>query len=264
MLTSTTMRSKLLKPIWITLGIVFLIILWDIAANKANDSLIIMIPSPKDTLEVLCKLVQTKHYYLTVFYSFLRIIEGLLLGVLAGIVLGVVSYYVKPIWYVVSPAISIVRSTPVASIIVILWFLMKNKIFIPTLISFMMVCPIIWQSIVDAIGTRDKSLYEVATIFELSFKKRFKYIMLPQMSKYLVPAVITSIGLAWKSGIAAEIITLVGRSNYAIGQEISNSKATFDYADMFAWTISVIVLSLILESSIKFLLKKVNKYGAKT
>ena len=79
---------------------------------------------------------------------------------------------------------------------------------------------------------------------------------MPALYKYLIPSVITSSGLAWKAGIAAEIITYTSNS---IGQHIKNSKDSFDGANLFAWTIAVVLLSLLIEFAIKKALRKVKK-----
>ena len=250
------MRNKLLKTAYIFLGVAFWIVLWHILSEYFVDSFIF--PTPRDTAENLTVLLGEKKFYLTVLYSLGRILLGLLLGIFIGISLGVICYYVKPISYVISPAISVIRSTPVASIIIILWFFL-SKISLPVVISLMMVTPIIWQSTIDAFGGRDKLLFEVAFVFEINRMKRFKLLVLPKLAEFLLPSIITSIGLAWKSGIAAEIITMTKNS---IGREISNAKNDFLFAEMFAWTISVVALSLILETAMKSLIRKVGKNSA--
>jgi NitT/TauT family transport system permease protein len=68
--------------------------------------------------------------------------------------------------------------------------------------------------------------------------------------KYLIPGIITSAGLAWKSGIAAEIIAYTSDS---IGREIYNAKAFLESERMLAWTMVVIILSLIFEATLSFI-----------
>ena len=51
-------------------------------------------------------------------------------------------------------------------------------------------------------------------------------------------------GLAWKSGVAAEVLCLPFRS---VGTEIFNTKLNLEIPDLFAWTAVVVCLSLLLE-----------------
>lgn len=51
-------------------------------------------------------------------------------------------------------------------------------------------------------------------------------------------------GLCWKSGVAAEVI---GIPNGSIGEKLYSSKIYLETADLFAWTITVILCSLLCE-----------------
>ena len=55
---------------------------------------------------------------------------------------------------------------------------------------------------------------------------------------------IASIGMAWKAGIAAEVIC---SPHNTIGYFLYRTKIYFDTPALFAWTLCVIVLSFIIE-----------------
>ena len=116
-----------------------------------------------------------------------------------------------------------------------------------------MVSPIIWQSTYDSLRVKNKELAEVADLFGLKGRKRIKILILPTVIKYLLPAIVTSSGLAWKSGVAAEIITYTKNS---IGFEISNSKNALEGAQMLAWTITVILLNVAIEYLIRIIIRR--------
>ena len=99
----------------------------------------------------------------------------------------------------------------------------------------------------------DKDLSEVCEIFEFSRFKKFRYLVIPHLLKFFVPASLTAMGLAWKSGIAAEIITYTKNS---IGQNIFDAKNFFEGDKMFAWTIVVVFISLVLEKTIRLLIRR--------
>jgi NitT/TauT family transport system permease protein len=50
--------------------------------------------------------------------------------------------------------------------------------------------------------------------------------------------------MAWKAGIAAEVLTV---PKQAIGTEIYFSKLWFETPTLFAWTIVIIILSYVIE-----------------
>ena len=116
-----------------------------------------------------------------------------------------------------------------------------------------MVAPIVWQNLEEGFLSIDKELDEVCKIYSVSPKKRLKILIFPTLIKYLIPSVLTSAGLSWKAGIAAEIISYTSNS---IGKEIYLAKAYFESGKMFAWTIIVVFLSILIEYLIKSLKKR--------
>ena len=69
----------------------------------------------------------------------------------------------------------------------------------------------------------------------------------------------TGLGFAWKSGIAAEVIC---SPDLAIGTELKNAKAYLETPEVFAWTVTVVVLSVLLERVLLKLVRKNRKGGA--
>lgn len=239
------MLSKIRK---VVLPLAFWLLLWHVCSLVVDNSF--MLPGINKTLDALLVLVSQKSFYKAVILSAFRVILGLIYGCLFGVILAVLCQRFKIINEIFSPIITVIRSTPVASFIVILWLIMsgdKLSIFI----GFIMVLPIIWQSTTDAILSIDESLLEVAKVYEFSYFKKFRLLILPTLRKFLFPAIITSSGLAWKAEIAAEIIAYTKNS---IGQGINDAKYVMDTATVFAWTLVVIFFSIILESCARFLL----------
>lgn len=175
--------------------------------------------------------------------SCLRVVAGFALALVFGALLAVLTARFAVFYHVFSPALSVVRATPVASFIVLayLWIVTDR---IPVFISFLMVMPMVWANIHAGIRETDRELLEMAKIFHFSPLKTLRYIYLPALIPYLTSATSTGLGFAWKSAIAAEVIVLPAVS---IGRQIHNSKIYFETADLFAWTAAVILLSVLLE-----------------
>mgnify|MGYP002225548463 CR=1 FL=1 len=64
---------------------------------------------------------------------------------------------------------------------------------------------------------------------------------------------ITSTGLAWKSGVAAEAICW---PRPGIGTQIYNTKLYLEIPSLFAWTAVVILLSLLMERALTRLIRR--------
>ena len=61
---------------------------------------------------------------------------------------------------------------------------------------------------------------------------------------YFSAGALTSLGLAWKAGVAAEVLCTPKES---IGKMVYDSKVYLETAELFAWTAVVVILSLALE-----------------
>ena len=251
-MTSTTKNKLvLLKNITLklTLPLILIFTVWGILHRVADQEYIV--PSISNTFESLIEILTDKGFFEIILLSIVRVLIGLIIGTLFGVLLAVICHNFFVLDAMFSPIISIMKATPVASIIVLLWTMMSpNTVTIS--IVLLMVMPIVWESSVNAFNSVDKDLIEVAEIFNLTRPERFRLLTFPTLLKYLIPAIITSVGLAWKAEIAAEILTGIN-----IGELIHRNKnIAYDTATVIAWTIVIIVLSLILEKATKYFLRR--------
>lgn len=247
------MKSNLFKTVKFILSILFWIVVWEVAARLINHSY--LLPTLPQTLVALWKIVYSGRFFSAVFLSILRVVSGLVIGTLLAIILAALSYRFEIVKMLFSPLVSVVKSTPIASVIILLWIMLSGNL-LAIFISVLMVLPIVWQNLIDGYNSIDNELLEVCHVFNFSYRKRLKVLIIPTLIKYFIPALITSVGLAWKAVISAEIIAYV---NNSIGQFINDSKYNFDTPSVFAWTLIVIIFSLILEKLTKYLLARYKK-----
>lgn len=244
--TDKKLRSALVKAG----SAVFWIGIWFLAAELIGRELIL--PTPFRVLQRLGQLLLTGDFWSKTGMTLLRIVAGFLLGTVLGIVFAVLSALSEPAQAVISPLIRILRATPVASfiILVMLWV---GYSFVPIVISAMIVMPVLYLNVYHGIEATDAALLEYAKAYRLSRFKTVTDIYIPSIRPFFVSAAVTSMGLAWKSGVAAEVLA---RPVKAIGSEIYFSKIYIETADLFAWTVVVIVLSLILEKVITYIISR--------
>ena len=246
-------KTKIRSVVFTIFSIAVLLALWELCAYLLD--LRFIFPGAIETFKALIGLSVTGAFWKTILFSMLRIFSGLILGVVFGIAFALIYQLVPFLRSLISIVMTVVKSTPVASIILVIWVVIGSKT-LPAIIAILMVSPVIWQNLCDAFATIDTNLKEVCDVFEFSNKKRLKFLILPNLVKYFVPAFLTSIGLAWKSGIAAEIIAYTKNS---IGKNIFDAKNYFEGDVMLAWTLSVVILSLIFEYLTKYFLRRWNK-----
>ena len=235
-------RALLVAAFW--LGV------WALAAHRFGKPL--LFPSPLSVLETLGKLLVTKEFYLITAKSIGSILFGTLSAILCACVLALVTARIRFIRDLIHPIMAVVKATPVASFI-ILMLLFLGPVKVPAFITFLIVLPIVWTNLDQGFASIDTQLLEVAKMYRFSFAKRLRVLTLPSLKPYFLSACKTSIGLAWKAGVAAEIIAM---PQGTIGTQIGEAKLYIMSAEMFAWTLTVVLLSLFIELGVSYLFKK--------
>ena len=242
MTTSTTRdKNTRLSPALRLGAVAVWLLLWQLASMAVG--LPLLLPSPWAVLLRLGQLCTGADFWLTVASSLLRILLGFLLGVLFGTALAGLCWRFRLIDALARPLLGVLKSTPVASFIILALVWVKTT-WLATVISFIMVLPLIYANVREGIDSADRQLLEMAQVFRLSRRKTFRYCYLPAILPFFLSAVSSALGFAWKSGIAAEVL---GRPARAIGSQIYDSKIYLETPDLFAWTLVVILLSVLLE-----------------
>ena len=227
--------------------------MWYIAAEKLNTK--VLLPSPLDVVTRLCELINESTFIISVSNSFFRILKGFFAALAAGIDLAIISAFFRPFKIILAPFMSAMKSVPVASF-VILSLIWLDTAQLSEFIAFVMVTPIIYINVVNGIASRDEKMLEMAKVFRFSPLKKLLYIYLPATVPFFKSACSVALGLCWKAGIAAE---LIGTPDGTIGQQLYYSKIYILTEDLFAWTIVIILISVLFEKLFMFVLNKLMK-----
>ena len=150
----------------------------------------------------------------------------------------------------VEGAMITVKSIPVASFVILaLIWLTASKL--AAFVSFLMVLPVVYTNVLTGIRSADVKLLEMAYVFRVPFFRRISRVWLPQLRAQIISACRIALGLAWKSGVAAE---LIGYPSGSIGEQLYYAKVYFNTVDLFAWTAFIVLFSLAFEKLFLFAL----------
>lgn len=230
-------------------AVLFWIGAWWIAAEIVHME--VKLPSPARVAVRFLELSQTALFWKTAGISLLRIFAGLLAGIIVGTLTAILSARFVTADALLSPVISVVRATPVASfiILVLIWIRAGS---VPSFIAFLMTVPVIWANVKTGIKNIGQAELEAARLYRLSFVKRLRALYIPSVLPHFSSACVTAAGLAWKAGIAAEVLCT---PKNAIGTHLYESKLYLETVDLFAWTLLIILLSIALENLLRWLFR---------
>lgn len=223
------------------ISIIFWLAVWSGAAAYIGRDIIL--PSPVQAAKALCRLAVTADYWKTILNSAGHIIGGFLSALLAGVILSVLSYKIKTLRYLISPLISVIKSTPVASFIILALFWMPSR-KLSIFIAFLIVLPVVYTNVLEGISSVSAEMLEMTNLFRVSPVKKLLYVYVPEIMPFFISACRVSLGLCWKSGVAAEVI---GQPDNTVGDALYRSKIYLETADLFAWTVTVIFISFLFE-----------------
>ena len=244
---NSILQNKIFK---IVLAIAFWFGIWYITAYAIDKE--VFLPYPHTVINRLFVLIQNPAFFKVVAASLVRILSGFAIGTLLGFFLALLTNFSSVAEAIIAPSIRVIRATPVVSFILLAYLWLDNDT-IPAFISILMVTPIVWQNISSGLINLDKNLSQMADVFKIKKTKRFFKIIFPQLTSYLYAGCVTSLGLAWKSGVAAEVISY---PQIAIGKEMNEAKVLLETADVLVWTLTLIILSLVFEFLFKVLFRK--------
>ena len=243
-------RSPLVLRI---VAVIFAILVWQALAMLINKRILLVGPADV-ALELVYQVVRAD-FWLTIWFSLRRIFLGFFLALCAGILLAALSYRFKLFQVMIRPYVSVIKSTPVASIIILILIFMSSR-NLSVIVSFLIVLPVIYMNILEGLLSTDKKLIEMANVFHAGLYKRIRYVYLPQLRPYLISSCASSIGMAWKAGTAAEVI---GIPKGSIGERLYEAKIYLSSRELFAWTAVIIVLSVIVERIVLWLIGRAYK-----
>ena len=238
MISITDSRKKKKMRLW---AVIFWLLVWEAASVAIGQEILLV--SPVDVLIRLGELVITAEFWQSVGFSIARIVSGFLLALILGTAAAALASRYKRFAELLEPFVQTIKAIPVASfvILVLIWISSAN---LSIVISFLMVFPIIYTNMYEGISSMDRQLLEMAGVFGMKGKERFKYIYISQVLPFFRSACSVTLGMCWKAGVAAEVIGLPEKT---IGENLYEAKIFLDTPSLFAWTVVIICISVLFE-----------------
>ena len=231
-------------------AIAFWLLLWQIAAMAVGRDF--LLASPVTVLLCLWELLRTAAFWSAALHSTCRILAGFLLGALAGGICAGLSLKWRRVRELIAPLHAVLRAIPVASFVIValIWVPSRN---LSVLISFLIVFPLIYAGTLNELERTDAKLLEMAQLFRMKPLRRLVYLYLLPALPALANLCATAMGMAWKSGVAAELISIPAGS---IGERLYKAKVDLMTGELFAWTLAIVLLSAVCARLLRFMLRR--------
>ena len=222
---------------------------WMLVAALVAQPLIL--PGPGVVALALLRLVRDGGTWAILAGSGARILGGLALAAACGGVLAGISSRSRAFAHLVAPALSFVKATPVACVVVLLLiWLGSARVSIAAV--FLMALPGVYFSLAEGLAQVDKPLEQMFRLHGVRGWRLFCVHTWREVLPFVLSCAKAVIGMSWKAGVAAE---LIGMAVGTVGERIYQAKLLIETADLLAWTVLVVAASWACERVLVWLLR---------
>ena len=162
-------------------------------------------------------------------------------------IVGISAGIFPPIRYILIPIINFIRTIPTIPLILvaIIWF---DNNTVPIFVSMLVIFPIMYDSITNGIINVDQKLIEMSISYNVSLKTQIINLYIPYIKPYIFTGISQSMGITWKSILAAEILAL---PSLGIGSKLYESHLYLDTVSLFAYCLIAVIFNGIFEIIIR-------------
>lgn len=236
------------KRLPLLLSVFTVIVLWQGLSIALKNPLIL--PSFTETLLRLFELCLKASFWKSVSFSVLRVFASFFLALLFGSLLGILAGLFPFFRDFISFPLSIIRSVPVVSFILLAVFVFKSGL-VPVFSAFLMGFPVITAAVASGFDFTedDKKLFSMARVFGLTKMQKIKFIFLPKLKPFFRSGIVSVFGMNWKVAVAAEVLSV---PKNALGGILQNAQVHLETTTLLSATIMLVVLSFVFEKILTF------------
>lgn len=233
------------KRIYVVLGIFLVVLVWEIVSLSTNEK---FFPEFFFTLGQSFLLLKEQVIYLSLGWTFLRLLIAFVVSAIIGVSFGTLAGYFPKMKYLLSPLMTVLRSIPtIALAMVFIVYVPSFSLYITSLVMI----PLIYQASLEG---SEKAYQKYENLLLLKGRKHISNItnvVFPLSLNYALLGFLQALGLGLKVEVMSE--TLAYKSNYyGIGKTITQAYNDADFIRLMALVLLVLMLSLILECLIGF------------
>lgn len=201
------------------------------------------VASPSDTLRALAVMASSPGFGTAVATSGGGILTGFAAAAALAFALALLCFHSRFAEATVAPFVSLMKSVPIAVVTILLLILFSSSgiSFAAVIIASF---PILYTSFLSGFRSADEKLLEMAQVFRWGAVRIWRYIRIPAAADHMRSAFVVSSAMAWKAGMAAEVI---GAPSGSIGAALHTAKVYLMTDELFAWAIVILILGYVTE-----------------
>ncbi len=229
--------------------ITVLIIFWWITAISVGNN--VLIPTPLEVIQSLINILSKGSSYYAIFKTLIRVIQGYFISLIISLIISILADRFNTIRMLFEPIQILTKAIPNISYIIItlIWLGSEGSVWV---ICLLVLFPVLFNNFMFTLDSEDKDLKDIEKIYPETFISTTRLRTLPLLYKTILTSSKTALGLGLKIGVMAEIL---GQVKVGIGKQLYYARLYLDTAELFAWTIIIIIVSVFIDSIFNILIK---------
>ncbi|MBQ4649096.1 MAG: ATP-binding cassette domain-containing protein [Firmicutes bacterium] len=229
--------------------------IWQAAAAAVGNGL--LLPGPAGTVRALAGLAVTGEFYLNMGWTFFRCILAMVLSFGAGALCAGAACRWPAAKSILSLPVAFFKAVPVMALVIYV-ILLADSDWVAVIVCFFMCFPIVYANILAGLESMPEEYLELTRIYGLGRWQRIRLIYVPGILPHIRSAVSLIAGISWKAVVAAEVLSI---PKYSLGYEMLNAKYYLETANLFAYIVTIVALSLAFEKLIKAAMNRIEWHG---
>ncbi|TCT06120.1 ABC transporter permease [Aquabacter spiritensis] len=236
--------DRRLRTLFLRVGLfVAILVAWQIGSTNAPA---FVLPSPERVWRVWISLVATPSFWTDFGITFGRILAGFAFAAVVGTVLGLVLGASRLLGEAFEPLLTVINtvSSAIWAIFALIWFGLSNWTTI--FVVFMTAMPLILTNVWQGTRTVNVEFVELAQTFRMSRRQVLTKIYLPT----ILPPFFSGARLAFGFGARVSLVAESLGATSGIGYRLRQAADLVQTDQVFAWTLTLIALMIVLETLI--------------
>ncbi|OWT80117.1 MULTISPECIES: ABC transporter permease [unclassified Achromobacter] len=219
------------------------VLVWWLAARHTPA---FILPGPERVLRALGNLSRTDAFLHDIGMTMYRVVCGFVLAALIGTPLGLALGSSRALAQVFEPLLAVMNtiSSAIWAVFAIIWFGISNATTV--FVVFMTAMPLILTNVWQGAQNVDKLHVDLARSFRMTRLQILRKIYLPSILPYFFSGARLAFGFGWRVSLVAETLG----SSDGIGYRLRQAADLVQTDQVFAWTLLLVVLMLLLESGV--------------
>lgn len=249
-MTKNIVKNSILYSI---LGIIFVFLLWCLLYVVIANSYVL--PSPFLVIKHGFLNLFNLEFYSHLLSTLLRVVIALLISLVIGGLLAIISNLFVKFESIMLPIISILRSLPVMSVLLIILIAVPRGVA-PIIVCVLSILPIVYSQTLNYLHGVDNKQKQMLNVFKVPLKSQIFNVYLKGYLPLFIKETTSLFSFSLKLIVSAEILASVYKS---IGGDISNASIYSNVIELFSLTIFVCLISIIIELVGKFIFYSMEK-----